>query len=176
MSLAIHGGPFRGWSARRWGVAAATAVLFTVAVAIPTDLIDTPLFWRAIPPTWWAWPALGVSAVLAGLLVATYVASPLTSGRVRSARGGYVGGFLTFFAVGCPVCNKLVLVALGTAGALTWFEPVQPFLQLIAIGLLAWALVVRLRGERACPARPGPQPAQQTRDHVPTQRQPPART
>jgi hypothetical protein len=102
-----------------------------------------------------------VSSVLAGLLTATYVAAPGTApadrqageegGELdRSARSGYLGGFLTFFAVGCPVCNKLVLLALGTSGALTWFEPVQPVLSLAAIGVLAWALRTRLRGEVSC--------------------------
>ncbi|GIM63480.1 hypothetical protein Pve01_80590 [Planomonospora venezuelensis] len=60
---------------------------------------------------------------------------------------------LTFFAVGSPVCNKLVLLALGSAGAMVWFEPVQPLLQLAALGLLVWALRVRLRGELACAVR-----------------------
>src|SRR5699024_7393367 len=71
-------------------------------------------------------------------------------GNDRPAKGGWVAGVLTFFAVGCPVCNKLVLVALGYAGAISWFAPVQPYLQLIAIGLLLWGLRVRLRGERQC--------------------------
>jgi uncharacterized integral membrane protein len=140
------------WPARRWLVAAATAVAYALFIAIPTDLVDTPFFSREIPPTWWSWPALVVSAVLAGLLTATYVAVPRSDQLDRSAKGGYVGGFLTFFAVGCPVCNKLVLLALGTSGAMTWFEPVQPVLSLAAIGVLAWALRARLRGEVACAA------------------------
>ncbi len=150
------GTPMRHWAARRWLVAAGTSVLFTVLVAVPTDLIDTPLFWREIPPTWWSWPGLVVSAVLAGLLCATYIAAPSSDDAPRTRRGGYLGGLLTFFAVGCPVCNKLVLLALGTSGALAWFEPAQPLLQVAAIGLLAWALAQRLRGERACssPAAP----------------------
>lgn len=139
---------------RRIAVSAATALAVTVAVAVPTDLIDTGLFWREIPPTWWSWPALVVTAVLVGLLVATYVASSQPDRRAAPRRGGYLGGILTFFAVGCPVCNKLVLVALGTTGALTWFEPLQPILQLVAIALLAWALRERLRGEQACRVRP----------------------
>jgi uncharacterized integral membrane protein len=140
------------WPARRWVVAAASAVAYALFIAIPTDLVDTPFFGREIPPTWWSWPALVVSAVLAGLLTATYVAVPRSDQLDRSAKGGYVGGFLTFFAVGCPVCNKLVLLALGTSGAMTWFEPVQPILSLAAIGVLAWALRARLRGEVACAA------------------------
>ena len=147
------------WPMRRRLVAAGSAVGYALLIAIPTDLIDTPVFSREIPPTWWSWPALVVSSVLAGLLTATYVATPGTADAAgetstedgvemdRSAKGGYLGGFLTFFAVGCPVCNKLVLLALGTSGALTWFEPVQPVLSMAAIVVLAWALRVRVRGE-----------------------------
>jgi uncharacterized integral membrane protein len=144
--------PRTTWPARRWVVAAVSAVAYALFIAIPTDLIDTPFFGREIPPTWWSWPALVVSAVLAGLLTATYVAVPRSDQLDRSAKGGYVGGFLTFFAVGCPVCNKLVLLALGTSGAVTWFEPVQPVLSIAAIGVLAWAQRARLRGEVACAA------------------------
>jgi len=139
------------WTGRRWLVAAATSIAFTVLVAIPTDLIDTPLFSREIPPTWWSWPALLVSSVLSGLLTATYVA-PLDGGGDTTIRsGGFAGGLLTFFAVGCPVCNKVALLALGSAGAVTWFQPVQPVLQVLAVGLLGWALHRRLATERACP-------------------------
>ena len=95
-------------------------------------------------------------AVLSGLLAATYVATPRP--ETASSRGGWLGGVLTFFAVGCPVCNKIVLLALGTTGALTWFEPVQPLLQVAAVGLLAWALRRRLRGELSCPL-PATEPA-----------------
>ena len=140
------------WTLRRWAAAAATTVLVTLLVAIPTDLIDTPVFGRAIPPTWWSWPALVISAVLGGLLAATYV-NPVSTDE-PAQRGGYAGGLLTYFAVGCPVCNKLVLLALGSAGAVTWFEPVQPVLQVAATALLAYALLKRLRGERFCPTSP----------------------
>lgn len=143
----------RGWPMRRWLVAGAAALAYVLAVGIPTDLVPNPVFGREIPPTWWAWPALGVSAVLAGLLAATYVEAPAAPADA-DARRGAAGGLLTFFAVGCPVCNKVVLVALGSAGALTWFEPVQPFLQLVAIGLLAWALDTRIRTQLACDVAP----------------------
>ena len=52
---------------------------------------------------------------------------------------------LTFFAVGCPICNKVVVIALGTSGALAWFAPIQPYLGVVALGLLAWALRVAPR-------------------------------
>ncbi len=140
------------WAPRRWLVAAATAAAFVLAVAVPTDLIDTSWFRRDVPPTWWAWPSLLLSGALVGMLAGSYVADPTPVSRPR--RFGVVGSLLTFFAVGCPVCNKLVLLALGYTGALTWFEPLQPVLQALAIGLLGWALLARLRGARACPVSP----------------------
>ena len=138
----------RRWPARRWATAAVATAVVALLVAVPTDLVDTPYFSREIPPTWWSWPALAASALLSGLVVATYVDPPRTDDT--GSRSSLLGGALTFFAVGCPVCNKLVLLLLGTSGALTWFEPVQPLLQVAAVALLGWALVARLRGEVAC--------------------------
>jgi hypothetical protein len=151
----------RSWTARRWLVAAATTVVVTLVTAIPTDLIDTPVFGRQVSPAAWAWPALLVSSALAGLLTATYVAAAQPATQ-STERRGLLGGLLTYFAVGCPVCNKLVLLALGASGAMRWFAPVQPLLQVAAVALLTWALQQRLRGERFCrttfkpPAMPEP--------------------
>jgi hypothetical protein len=144
----------RRWPARRWLVAAGSFAAFTLVVAVPTDLIDTPLFGREVPATSWAWPALLVSAALGGLLTATYVRSE--TAVPREVRGGWAGGLLTFLAVGCPTCNKLVLLAVGSAGALSWFQPLQPLLQVVAVGLLVWALNKRLVTEQACPLPDNP--------------------
>jgi hypothetical protein len=152
----------RSWDRRRWLTALAMTAVGVVVVAVPTDLIDTPVFSREVPPTWWSWPALLASAVLGGLLVATYVQEPGSpdpapaEAERRSRWWGGAGGLLTFFAVGCPVCNKLVLLALGASGAMTYFEPVQPVFSVLALLLLAWALTRRLQGQVACavPALP----------------------
>jgi len=149
--LATLSNNLRGWPLRRWVVAAGTAALTYVVVAIPTDLIDTPVFSREIAPTWWAQPALIITAILAGLLTATYVSRPEGEGRKSTVRLGGAGAMVSFFAVGCPVCNKLVLIALGTSGALQFFEPIQPYLAAASIGLLIWALTRRLTSEEACP-------------------------
>lgn len=142
----------RSWPARRWSIAAGVAVLTVVVTAIPTAMIPTPLFGRDIPTTAWAWPVLIVTGILAGMVTATYVARRDTrEAKDRGSKLGTIGAFTTFFAVGCPVCNKLVLIALGYTGALQYFAPAQPFLAAIAIGLLGWALVVRVRRERVCP-------------------------
>lgn len=139
------------WPRRRWAFAAATAVGGFVLAALSTDIIPNPVFGRDVPPTWWSTPALAASSITAGMLAATYVASPLNEGPRVHGRLGAIGSMASFFAVGCPVCNKLVLVALGYSGALRYFAPAQPFLAVAGLALLLWALVARVTKERSCP-------------------------
>ncbi len=127
-------------------------MLTALLIGLPTDVIPNPVFGRPVPVTWWSLPVLVATSVLAGLLLATYVRDGGADDPVdRPARAGGVGGLLAFFAVGCPVCNKLVVVALGTTGALELFAPLQPLLAVASVALLAVALQRRLAGERACP-------------------------
>jgi len=153
-------GVLRGWSARQWLGAVLGAVAVAIMVGVPTDVIPNPVFGRPIDVTWWSYPVLVVTALLGGLLIATYVApagpgdqppSALDVAAERQAKTGGAAGLLSFFAVGCPVCNQIVLLALGTAGARQWFEPFQPVLAVLSIALLAFALVWRLRSVNACP-------------------------
>lgn len=139
------------WPARRWLFAVGTAIATVLVVGIPTAMIPNPVFGREIPPTVWSWPVLIITSLLAGLVAATYVARKDTADRERGGKLGAAGAFMTFFAVGCPVCNKLVLLALGYTGALQFFAPVQPFLAGASIVLLAVAFVLRVRRERTCP-------------------------
>lgn len=52
-----------------------------------------------------------------------------------------------------PVCNKLVLLAPGCTGAMTWLGPVKPLLALGSVGLLGWALRARLRSTVSFPTK-----------------------
>lgn len=150
--LSGHLQTLRSWTPRRWAVAGLATLGTVVLIGVPTVLIPNPVFGREIPMTWWAWPTLAAAALLSGLLVATYVRAPQPTADTdeQGTRRGMVGGVLTFFAVGCPVCNKVVLLALGSAGAMQWFAPVQPLLAVAAVLALAWSLHTRLRGERSC--------------------------
>ncbi len=121
-----------------------------LVAAIPTAVIPTPIFGRAVEVTWWSYPTVLLTGALSGLLLATYVQEPGQERADRALKIGTVGGLLAFFAVGCPVCNKLVLIALGASGAMTWFAPLQPFLAVTSLVLLGVSLVLRLRGQVAC--------------------------
>jgi len=137
------------WPARRWLVGLGASLAVALLLGVPTDLVPTPLFQRMSPIAWWDYPIWAASSAVAGLVLATYV------GEGRAAEGGKLsaGGLLSYLAVGCPTCNKLAVLALGTGGASSYFAPVQPFLGLLGLGLLTVTLAVRLRGLEACGVR-----------------------
>jgi hypothetical protein len=168
----------RMWSARRWRVAVLGGIATAILVALPTAVIPNPIFGRAIEVTWWSYPIVALTGILGGLLLATYVKEPGQPDRggladppgqpdrggladppgqrekpaeeAKASKLGIAGAFVAYFAVGCPVCNKLVLIALGTSGAMTWFAPVQPFLAAASVVLMAVALRIRLKNQNSC--------------------------
>lgn len=119
----------------------ATALL----IGVPTALLPTPWFGREIPPRPLDWVFLALTAILCAALAATYALPVACPTRERSLT---TGGLLSFFAIGCPVCNKLAVLALGWGGALTYFAPIQPLLGVLALVLLGATLLARLRAVR----------------------------
>ena len=138
------------WSKKRWLVASATALATGVFISLPTAILKTPVFGREIPVTSWSIPVVIATSILSGMLLATYVNNDESLREERSLKVGGAGALFSFLAVGCPVCNKLVLVALGYSGAIQYFAPVQPYLAAAGILLLAYALQRRLAGEAMC--------------------------
>lgn len=134
-----------GW--RYWLAAAFASILVALLTGIPTDVLPNPWFTRMTPVRTLDlvyWP---VTSVLVGLLFATFVLPKAC--RIRPpGTTGIVSGALAWFAIGCPICNKLVVALLGISGALSTFAPIQPFLGAFAILLSAFALWVRLRMAR----------------------------
>jgi hypothetical protein len=148
------------WPARRWLIALTSGFAIAFLVALPTAVIPNPVFGRAVAVTWWSYPIVVITGILGGLLVATYVRGPsidatdmAESELDGASKLGMAGTLVSFFAVGCPVCNKLVLLALGASGAVTWFAPIQPLLAIGSVVLMAVALRIRLRNESSCPVR-----------------------
>ena len=150
------------WTVRRRLAAVGFSVTFALLIGIPTVLIPNPVFGRQVPVHPWNYPVWIASSVLAGMLAATYVrrsrgiaeSTETDDTSDAPSRFGMVGGVLAWFAVGCPVCNKIALLALGYSGAITWFAPVQPFLAAAALVTTAGALLMRLRGQVLCPTSP----------------------
>ncbi|MDT9691879.1 hypothetical protein Q5762_26810 [Streptomyces sp. P9(2023)] len=145
------------WPLRRWAVAVAVALLAAIVIGVPTGVVPSPFYTRMTPVLWWNYPVWIVSSVLEGLLVSTYVrvgprpaVAQAPEERPVTARA-LGAGLLSAFAVGCPICNKLVVLAIGVSGALSLWAPLQPVLALGSVGLLLYALVRRLRTAEKCP-------------------------
>lgn len=142
----------RSWSAGRWAVAILAGSLAALVMGVPTGVIRTGFYSRMTPVTWWDYPVWGISAILIGLTAASYVRVQGRSVQAAGRSGRTIGAtLLSTFAVGCPICNKLVVGLIGVSGALSYWAPLQPILGLLSIGLLATGLAVRLRGAVACP-------------------------
>lgn len=119
----------------RW---VAWATLFAIVIGIPTVLIGTVWFTRMTPPTWWSYLLWPVTAILAGLNMAVRTLPAAAGCGVE--RRTVVGGGLAYVAVGCPVCNKLVVLVLGSSGALSYFAPLQPLLGIAGLALIVSTL------------------------------------
>ena len=138
------------WSRKRWIVAISVAFLTYLFIALPTAVIKNPIFGREIGVTSWSVTVIVISSILTGLLTATYVKNEFSDENPRQLKIGGAGALLSYFAVGCPVCNKLALVALGYSGAIQYFAPIQPYLALAGIALLMYSLRMRLNNEYSC--------------------------
>lgn len=146
-------GERRAWL--RMAVFAVAAVVGTivslVALAIPTSILSNPLFTRMTPVEPFQAVLWVASSVLLGSLVATYVV-PLRAAACSVQKRAGIGGVLSFLAIGCPICNKVVVLVLGISGALKYFAPVQPIIGATSVALLGYGLWLRVRP-------PGPAPA-----------------
>lgn len=155
MTVPILGAPRAGaasqiamFTRRQWLVALTSATAVALVTGLPTDLVPNPFYRRMTPILWWNYPVWAATAVLAGLVTATYVRRQ--PGR-PVAGAAASGGLLSFLAVGCPVCNKVVVWLIGISGALSFFAPIQPYLGVAGLALLAVSLIVRLRQIASCP-------------------------
>lgn len=134
----------------------AASVLAALAIAIPTAVVPNPFFTRMTPVRPLDVVLLALTAILAGVIGATYATRIAATPSCERRAGS--GGLLAFLAIGCPICNKIVVAALGVSGAFSYFEPVQPILGVGGILLLLAALGVRLRaiGSKTPSLRPLP--------------------
>jgi hypothetical protein len=136
-----------GW--RSWVFGAVAASAAALAIAVPTRLVANPWFSRMTPTRPQDYVFLVVSSVLLGATLAV--------GRHRTLSGArpLTGGVATYLAVGCPVCNKVVVMLLGTGGAMTWFAPLQPVIAAMGMLILAAALRSGVRSLQltSCPMR-----------------------
>jgi hypothetical protein len=136
--------------ARFWLGAAAWTIVIGLATGVPTVLIDNPFFRRMTPASRWQYVSWAIAAAAGGLVLA---ARNLSGVNCKTERRTVAGNGLAFLAVGCPICNKVVVGLLGVSGALTYFAPLQPVLGVASLILLLTTLRVVLRRAAMSSAR-----------------------
>lgn len=133
-------------SPRFWLAALVATLAALVLLGAPSGIVPNPLFIRTVPTRPEDIAVWLITAPLIGLTLATYVVRPHAAGH--SDRGGAqlgLGGLAAYFAIACPVCNKIVLFALGLSGALNVYAPLQPIIGVASVALLTGTLAWRLR-------------------------------
>lgn len=123
----------------RWWHAAAGGALIALVIAIPSRVLPNPVFTRMTPVRWWDYLVLVVVTVLA----AAWLAAPVVAGWNRGAVRGTSGVVLSTLAVGCPLCNKVVVAMLGASGALTLWAPLQPLVAVVSVLAMGAAVATR---------------------------------
>ena len=146
---------------RFWLMTIAGSVLALAVLAIPTAVLPNPWFTRMLPTEAINVLVLVGSVPLMGMLIATYLAPGPTANDVDappSSVGLSVASVGSYLAIGCPICNKIIVAVLGASGAVNAFAPLQPVIGAASIVLLAGTLVWRLRRRAlvctACSALP----------------------
>ena len=126
---------------RSWLITGAGTVVSLALIGIPAAIIDNPFFVRQTPVRAQDYVVWVATALLTGLIAGSYTLPAKVSQGGKTASGG----ILSFLAVGCPICNKLVVLLLGVSGALTYFAPLQLYIGIASLALLAWALHLRVQ-------------------------------
>jgi hypothetical protein len=131
-------GVLRSAGMRFWGASLVWSLGIAVLIGVPAVLIPNALFRSMAPTRWWDFVLWGVTALLSGAVLASRALPGATTCKVEGRAVSSCA--LTFLAVGCPVCNKIVVSLVGTSGALAYFAPMQPVIGSISVGILALAL------------------------------------
>jgi hypothetical protein len=139
--VSLLGRTFSVFGMRGWLVVFLAGIGTLLAIGTVSAIFANPYFTRMTPVRTQDFPIWVATGVLVGLIAGTFAIRSVGghSGKVIA------GGLFADLAVGCPVCNKAVVLLIGTSGALTFFEPLQLWIGLGSLGLLVWTLRLRAR-------------------------------
>lgn len=116
---------------------AATAAAMFVALGTVAALWANPFFMRMTPAGGFEISLLLLQSVLAGV----YVGLPSSPCGKRTAGAGAIIGFI---GIACPVCNKVLVLLIGSALLLEYFEPARLYVALGGAALLALAVWLKI--------------------------------
>ncbi len=111
-----------------------------------TAVWHNPFFTRMTPIEGWEFPYLFIFASVAGVFTA--IRQPSCS----TGKAG-IGSIASFLGVACPTCNKILMLIFGGEALMRWFDPIRPWVAVIGLILLGFAIRTEWRKRRNM--RPG---------------------
>ena len=133
------------------GIALLAFAGFVLLFGIPTALIPTPWFTRMVS----ARSADYVFLLLNSALIGAYIGVHTYEKHERSKKGDAMattGGIANILAVGCPICNKVLVALLGASAVMVYVEPIRVWLGIFSAGFVGVALWFKIRSVRTCVA------------------------
>lgn len=131
------------------GIGLLSFVGFVLLFGIPTALLPTPWFMRMMPARALDYVFLLINSALLGSYVGL-ITFEKHRYPVKDEAVTITGGIANFLAVGCPICNKLFVALLGFSAIMTYVEPARVWLGLLSTGIVAGALLFKLRKLKGC--------------------------
>ena len=120
-------------------IAAGLSIIFFIIMGIPTALVPNPFaqYARMISATFLDYFFLVATSVLLAILISLKICykSKKQIG-VKELAGGAAG----FIAFSCPLCNVLLITALGSTVVSSFIEPLRPILGVISIIILSYLI------------------------------------
>lgn len=144
----------RWWSPGQWRLAAAVSVVAFLVIGEVGQTLPPESAGRMYPIEWWNWVTLVASAVLIGLIAATFAVPGGRRGRAGAGAGS--AGTVAAIVMACPVCSPLAIPLLGAGGLLAFLVPDRGWLALASVVLLVVTLLLRLRAATTCAVNLGP--------------------
>lgn len=132
----------RTWQARRRIIAAGVAMLAFAGLVLASGLVGVTDGGLAFPGAWWAIPAAVVGSLLIGLIIASYVRTPIGADATLCDTRWPGFGLIAL----CLATDARTLAPMLTGVT-------RPVVAVAALVLLVWALRERLASERRATAR-----------------------
>lgn len=123
--------------------------ILVLLFGIPTALLPNPWFRRMIP----ARAADYVFLLLNSALLAGYIALHLyEKHELRKGADALAasGGLLNILAVGCPVCNALLVALFGTSAIMAYIEPARVWIGVATSLLVGVAVYLKIKKVKSC--------------------------
>jgi len=132
----------RTWSVRRWAIALGVATIVGAGLILASGLVDITSVGLALTGEWWAVAAAGIGSILIGLVISSYVATPIgADATLCDTRWPTLGGIALFLATDTRSVEPLLT------------GMTRPVVAVAALVLLVWALRERLLSERRATRR-----------------------